>query len=189
MTIRNFLLSLTLAVCAVPFATKAADDAASIPVPPPGTRIDSVLVSVNGDPITMLAVFLETLQGMNREGEAFTVRVEGYHQGAQEDFIRLIRSLSPDVPTGIFATTDYLAFSFMHELAKAGLGGELGRHLFLIGYDDNPMASIITPGLTTIHQPFYELGYQGIELLISKIMGRDFRRQRLSPELVIRGTA
>ena len=60
MTIRNLLLSLMLAVCAVPFVTKAADGAASIPLPPPGTRIDSVLVSVNGEPITMLDVFLET---------------------------------------------------------------------------------------------------------------------------------
>ena len=60
MTIRNLLLSLTLAVCAVPFAAKAADDAESTSIPPPGTRIDSVLVSVNGEPITMLEVFLET---------------------------------------------------------------------------------------------------------------------------------
>ena len=60
MTIRNLLLSLTLAVCAVPFAAKAADDAESTSIPPPGTRIDSVLVSVNGDPITMLKDYLET---------------------------------------------------------------------------------------------------------------------------------
>ena len=59
MTFRTFMLGLTLAVCAVPFATKAADDAASIPIPPPGTRKDSVLVSVNGEPITLLDVILE----------------------------------------------------------------------------------------------------------------------------------
>ena len=59
MTFRTFMLGLTLAVCAVPFATKAADDAASIPIPPPDTRKDSVLVSVNGEPITLLDVILE----------------------------------------------------------------------------------------------------------------------------------
>ena len=60
MTFRKFMLGLTLAVCAVPFATKAADDApSSIPIPPPGTRSDSVLVSVNGEPITLLDVILE----------------------------------------------------------------------------------------------------------------------------------
>ena len=59
MTFRTFMLGLTLAVCTVPFATPAADDAASIPIPPPGTRKDSVLVSVNGEPITLLDVILE----------------------------------------------------------------------------------------------------------------------------------
>ena len=59
MTFRTFMLGLTLAVCAVPFAMPAADDAESIPIPPPGTRKDSVLVSVNGEPITLLDVILE----------------------------------------------------------------------------------------------------------------------------------
>ena len=61
MTFRTFMLGLTLAVCAVPFAMAAADEAASksIPIPPPGTHSDSVLVSVNGEPITLLDVFLE----------------------------------------------------------------------------------------------------------------------------------
>ena len=65
MTIRKFLLALTFAVCAVPVLPAADDPAASsssvaVPIPLPGTRIDSVLVSVNGEPITLLDVILET---------------------------------------------------------------------------------------------------------------------------------
>ena len=67
MTIRNFLLGLTLAVCTVPVLLPAtADDElaaaslSSVPIPLSGTRIDSVLVSVNGEPITLLDVILET---------------------------------------------------------------------------------------------------------------------------------
>ena len=84
MTIRTFLLGLTIASCAVPvLQSQAADpdmaadqdvlsvvrsrdknairsDVLSVPIPLPGTRIDSVLVSVNGEPITMLDVILET---------------------------------------------------------------------------------------------------------------------------------
>ena len=60
--IRKLLLCLTLAICSVPVLTLAADDAPSMamPIPLPGTRIDSVLVSVNGEPITLLDVILET---------------------------------------------------------------------------------------------------------------------------------
>ena len=67
MTIRKFLPGLTLAVCTVlvPHSAAAADSAASsasaaVPIPLPGTRIDSVLVSVNGEPVTLLDVILET---------------------------------------------------------------------------------------------------------------------------------
>ncbi len=83
MTIRSILPALAFAVCAVPLLHSHAaepgtpdqdvlsvarsrdqknirSDAATIPIPPPGTRIDSVLVSVNGEPITLLDVLLET---------------------------------------------------------------------------------------------------------------------------------
>ena len=66
MTIRKILLALACAVCAVPFASVFADEpaaaspSAAVPVPLSGTRIDSVLVSVNGEPITLLDVILET---------------------------------------------------------------------------------------------------------------------------------
>ena len=67
MTIRKLLPCLTLAVCAVlfPYSVAAAEPVASsasaaVPIPLPGTRIDSVLVSVNGEPVTLLDVILET---------------------------------------------------------------------------------------------------------------------------------
>ncbi len=83
MTIRTSMLALTCAVCALPFLRSSAaepetpgqdvlsvvqsrdkksirSDVVSVPVPLPGIRIDSVLVSVNGEPITLLDVILET---------------------------------------------------------------------------------------------------------------------------------
>lgn len=72
MTIRNILLALACAVCAVPVLPlpaaepETAAPSAALPVPLAGTHIDSVLVSVNGEPITLLDVILET---GNREKE------------------------------------------------------------------------------------------------------------------------
>jgi len=83
MTIRKLLPGLAFAVCAlVPPCLAAAEsdapdqdvlsvgqsrekknirsDAASAPIPLSGTRIDSVLMSVNGEPVTLLDVILET---------------------------------------------------------------------------------------------------------------------------------
>ena len=60
MTIRNLLPVLTSIVCALAFMPASAADPVSVPIPLNGTRIDSVLVSVNGEPITLLDVILET---------------------------------------------------------------------------------------------------------------------------------
>ena len=61
MTHGKLLLYLTFALCAfVSLPALAASDLISVPTPMPGTRIDSVVVSVNGEPITLLDVILET---------------------------------------------------------------------------------------------------------------------------------
>lgn len=75
MTTREFISCLAFAVCAlflVPAYAAADDDSDESPVavPPPGTRTDSVLVSVNGEPITLLDVFLET-GGLEKEFAGF----------------------------------------------------------------------------------------------------------------------
>jgi len=54
------LLFLTFALCAFVSLSALAADPISAPSPMADTRIDSVLVSVNGEPITLLDVILET---------------------------------------------------------------------------------------------------------------------------------
>ncbi|MDD6337350.1 MAG: peptidyl-prolyl cis-trans isomerase [Lentisphaeria bacterium] len=61
MTHGKMLFYLTFALCAsVSLSALAASDLISVPTPMAGTRIDSVVVSVNGEPITLLDVILET---------------------------------------------------------------------------------------------------------------------------------
>ena len=82
-TIRTFLPGMICALCVASFMPSTAaepdtdgrdvlsvvrsrdknairSDVVSVPVPPAGTRIDSVLATVNGEPITMLDVIFET---------------------------------------------------------------------------------------------------------------------------------
>ena len=60
MTHGKLMFLLTFALCAFVSSPTPAADTISVPTPMPGTRIDSVLVSVNGEPITLLDVILET---------------------------------------------------------------------------------------------------------------------------------
>ena len=60
MTHGKMLFCLTFALCASVSPCLRAVDPLSVPVPMAETRVDSVLVSVNGEPITLLDVILET---------------------------------------------------------------------------------------------------------------------------------
>ena len=64
MMMKELLPGIALAAvfaCTAPALPVTADDDAPsmvMPIPLPGTRIDSVLVSVNGEPVTLLDVIL-----------------------------------------------------------------------------------------------------------------------------------
>lgn len=40
------------------------------------------------------------------------------------------------------------------------------------GFDDTPIARFVDPPLTTVHQPFREMGRTGVRVLIDRINGK-----------------
>jgi LacI family transcriptional regulator len=68
-------------------------------------------------------------------------------------------------PTAIFAATDQMAFGV---LAAAGEFGLLvPRDVALVGFDDDVPSVHVHPPLTTVRQPYFEMGEQGLKLLLS----------------------
>lgn len=57
------------------------------------------------------------------------------------------------------------------------------------GFDDIPGADYLHPPLTTVRQPFAELGVEAVRLLTELISGSESSSSVLSPELVIRDSA
>ncbi|MBV9229704.1 MAG: LacI family DNA-binding transcriptional regulator [Chloroflexi bacterium] len=77
-------------------------------------------------------------------------------------------SLPPEQrPTAIFAASDQMAYGVVG--AAEGHGLRIPRDVALVGFDDVAHASVVHPlfDLTTIRQPFYEMGQCAIELLLS----------------------
>lgn len=68
----------------------------------------------------------------------------------------------PDVDS-VIASNDVYALAVMKEATKRGL--RIPEDLQIIGYDDMPFSRMMYPGLSTIAQPAYQIGYQGAELL------------------------
>jgi len=72
-----------------------------------------------------------------------------------------------DRPTAIFCSCDGVAKQVYKALAAAGYN--VPRDVSVIGYDDDPIAEYLTPALTSVRQPFMDMGRAAMELLKRKI--------------------
>src|SRR6478752_2670958 len=76
----------------------------------------------------------------------------------------------------IFAGNDEMAYGVME--AAEDLGLRIPDDLALAGFDDITPSAHMRPPLTTVRQPFYEMGQQAISLLLSLL---EASRTRISP--------
>lgn len=83
-----------------------------------------------------------------------------------------------DKPDGIFAVNDRKAIGAMQCLKKYGI--DIGKEIGIIGFTNDPMSSIISPSLTTIAEPAYEIGKLSCELLIKHITKTYFHPEEIT---------
>jgi LacI family transcriptional regulator len=70
-------------------------------------------------------------------------------------------------PTAIFASNDQMAYGVL-EVAEQ-MGVRIPEDVALVGFDDNILSAHMRPPLTTVHQPFYEMGWRAIEALLMRV--------------------
>lgn len=94
----------------------------------------------------------------------------------------------PEPPTAILALSDALAVGVLHAAHARGLN--VPGQISVIGFDDLESAHMTIPELTTIHQPFQEMGRIGVDMLYRLMNGQqlDVTRTELSARLIVRGT-
>ncbi len=68
---------------------------------------------------------------------------------------------------GVIASNDIVAAAVLHEALM--LGKKVPEDVQIIGFDDIPISSLLTPPLTTIRQPAYDMGRTAARLLIQLI--------------------
>lgn len=94
----------------------------------------------------------------------------------------------PDPPTAIFAANDILAFGVMDAIKFSQM--TVGEDVSVVGFDDLPQSSQTQPALTTVRQPFVEVGETALNILVDQIVGRQGGPvyQKLSTQLIVRET-
>lgn len=74
-----------------------------------------------------------------------------------------------DLPEAIFCVTDDVAFSVIESLKRRGLN--VPDDIAVVGFDDDLMAIKSRPMLTTVRQPYLEMGRLAMKVLLDQLNG------------------
>lgn len=92
----------------------------------------------------------------------------------------------PDPPTAIFAGNDVQAMGVYKALYLRNM--HVPERMSVIGFDNIPFAGVVSPGLTTIHQPLFDMGRMTTTMLMRLMAGEslDSPRVELATTLITR---
>jgi LacI family transcriptional regulator len=105
-----------------------------------------------------------------------------------EDVVERILEMKPR-PTAVMCANDLLALGVLRGLAARGV--RVPEDLAVVGYDDLIFGSMLSPALTSVRQPAFELGVAAAQLLLDEVRNPDHRHRevRFEPELVVRASS
>ena len=205
-------------VLIVPETSAAASFFRALPTDLPVVAVESALpqiTSVAVDQVTGARLLTDYLLSLGHEtvhhvrgpsdwSEA-NGRVEGWHSALEERGRVVPRSLAGDwsarsgylagqrlakAPrvTAVFAANDSMALGVLRAFHEEGV--RVPEDVSVVGFDDIPEAAYMTPPLTTVQQPFREVGRSSIQALLAEIEGGAGGVSTvIAPHLIVRDSA
>ncbi|WP_221584982.1 LacI family DNA-binding transcriptional regulator [Microbacterium sp. G2-8] len=90
-------------------------------------------------------------------------------------------------PDALFVASDLMARGVLSALARRGI--RTPDDVAVVGFDDSPVATAVTPQLTTVRQPSHAQGAAMADTLLRRLAGEDPPHETLLPlELVVRAS-
>jgi len=139
---------------------------------------------------------IERIKGFQLELGKFGLEVpEAYKAKGRQDLqlgLRIADLLELDPrPSAIFATNDIVAIGAWRKLVESGF--RIPRDISIVGFDDIAISRFLVPPLTTVAQPYREIGVKAVELLIDLVQPGQATRPAgnnviLAPMLKVRGS-
>ena len=151
------------------------------------------VIAFASPPIRAGGVIEKRLTGYQRAlaeyGVAYDPSLVFTQEIAVEDGKRLGHRLSerPGI-TGIFASADILAAGIMAGLYERGVS--VPRDKSVVGFDDNHIAQLTIPGLTTVHQDAEQKGILATDMIMKQLLHEEIAERSviLPVRLVERGS-
>lgn len=125
---------------------------------------------------------------LERAGIAYDDRlvVEGdFREAGGRAATRRLLERAPEVEA-IFVANDQMAAGAIRAIRD--LGRDVPHDVSVVGFDDVLLAQYLSPTLTTVRQPLYEMGRAAASIALTLLHGKDEGevRTRFEPELVVR---
>ncbi|ERI05354.1 LacI family DNA-binding transcriptional regulator [Atopobium sp. oral taxon 810] len=91
-----------------------------------------------------------------------------------------------EIPDGIFTCSDVYAAAVIRASLKMGI--KIPEELAVVGFDNIESSMMLTPSITTIAQPRYQMGYSACTLMLERLRGTssDVSSMLLQTELISR---
>ncbi len=124
--------------------------------------------------------YLAALQKFKLPVQQEWIMQSGFSQEqGEKDMLQLLNGKT--LPDAVFAINDRKAVGAMITLKQKGI--TIGKEIGVIGFTNDPVAALVTPSLSTIAEPAFEIGKKSCELLLKHIAKRNF----IPEEIVLPG--
>lgn len=121
--------------------------------------------------------YLDALKKHNMPMKEEWIIHSGFSQECGEaDAYQLLKC--QERPDAIFAVNDRKAIGAMVSLKKENL--IIGKEMGIIGFTNDPASTIISPTLSTIAEPAFEIGRKSCELLLKHIAKKHFHPEEIT---------
>jgi LacI family transcriptional regulator len=112
---------------------------------------------------------------------------DGFNKKAGYKAMHQLLALKHDRPTAVFIASDIQATGAIKAIQEHGL--KIPADITLIGFDDIELSEYL--GLTTVHQPMYEMGKLAVDRLMAKMSDKNTPSEKtvFPTKLVIRETS
>ena len=117
-----------------------------------------------------LAGYREALAAAGLDPDTVPVLTGDYRQVSGLRLAELALAGEPaSRPTALLCANDLMAIGALEYCRGAGI--DVPREVSIVGFDDVPMAALLTPRLTTVRQPARDMGYRAATVLFELLAG------------------
>lgn len=121
-----------------------------------------------------------------RAGRAVPTELIAEGNFTRQSGARLVGGLVDAGADGIFVSNDEMAVGAMWTLANRGV--RIPDQVMLVGFDGTALDEFHEPSLTTVAQPFDEIGREAVERLLGLVRGQPVESIAIAPTLVAGGS-